>query len=92
MDAESQRIIGSRNPSDIVLAGEVSESDKARYYSTADIFCAPATGQESFGIVLLEAMAAGATIAASRIDGFSNVIEQLGTVTHDDGKFNGITA
>ena len=150
MDAESQRIIGSRNPSDIVLAGEVSESDKARYYSTADIFCAPATGQESFGIVLLEAMAAEATIAASRIDGFSNVIEdhknsmmftpknveslrgvlgqlilnpklrqslaetarkdvgrykwdtvasevinyyeQLGTVTHDDGKFNGITA
>ena len=75
MDAESHRIIGSRNPSDIVFTGEVSERDKARYYRTADIFCAPATGQESFGIVLLEAMAAGATIAASRIDGFSNVIQ-----------------
>jgi phosphatidylinositol alpha-mannosyltransferase len=75
MDAESHRIIGSRNPSDIVLTGEVSEHDKARYYRTADIFCAPATGQESFGIVLLEAMAAGAAIAASRIDGFSNVIQ-----------------
>ncbi len=75
MDAESHRIIGSRNPADIVFIGEVSDSDKARYYKTADIFCAPATGQESFGIVLLEAMAAGTAIAASRIEGFSNVVE-----------------
>ena len=75
MDAESHSIIGSRNPADIVVIGEVSDSDKARYYKTADIFCAPATGQESFGIVLLEAMAAGTAIAASRIEGFSNVVE-----------------
>ena len=75
MAAEAHSISGARNPAAIVGSGEVSDSDKARYYKTADIFCAPATGQESFGIVLLEAMAAGTAIAASRIEGFSNVVE-----------------
>ncbi|MBO0809209.1 MAG: glycosyltransferase family 4 protein, partial [Actinobacteria bacterium] len=41
----------------VVLLGEVSEEDKARVYRSVNVFCAPNTGGESFGIVLAEAMA-----------------------------------
>ncbi|MFC2013376.1 glycosyltransferase family 4 protein [Chloroflexota bacterium] len=63
---------------DVVFVGYTSYDDLPRYYKTADIFCAPATGWESFGIVLLEAMAVGKPVVASSIDGYANV------VTHGD--------
>ncbi len=58
----------------VVLLGEVSEDVKASVYHSVDVFCAPNTGGESFGIVLAEAMASGAAIAASDLDAFRRVL------------------
>ncbi|MGZ4665735.1 MAG: glycosyltransferase family 4 protein [Frankiaceae bacterium] len=57
------------------LLGLVSEQDKPRLYRSGDVYCAPNTGQESFGIVLLEGMAAGTPVVASDIDAFRRVLD-----------------
>jgi phosphatidyl-myo-inositol alpha-mannosyltransferase len=56
------------------LLGQVSEHDKARMLRSVDVYCAPNTGQESFGVILLEAMAARTAIVASDIDAFRRVL------------------
>jgi phosphatidylinositol alpha-mannosyltransferase len=58
----------------VVLLGQVSDEDKVRVYHSVDVFCAPNTGGESFGIVLAEAMAAGAPVVASNLDAFRRVL------------------
>jgi len=53
--------------------GRISDTEKLDLLRRATIFCAPSLGGESFGVVLLEAMASGTTVVASAIDGYQNV-------------------
>ena len=59
---------------DIIFVGKVSYDDLPKYYRTADVYCSPATGGESFGIVLIEAMATGTPVVASDIEGYRDVL------------------
>lgn len=63
-----------RHIPDVVFTGHSSHEDLPRYYQTADIFCTPATSCESFGIILLEAMAVGKPIIASENEGYRRVL------------------
>ena len=53
--------------------GRISDADKARAFRSCEVYCAPGLGGESFGIVLLEAMAAGAPVVCSDLPAFSAV-------------------
>jgi phosphatidyl-myo-inositol alpha-mannosyltransferase len=75
-EREIRRYIATRKLTGVELLGRVSDDDKASYFATADIFVSPATGQESFGIVLLEAMAAGRPIVCSDIHGYKGVVRR----------------
>lgn len=59
----------------VELLGMTSEADKASLLRSVDVYCAPNTGGESFGVILLEAMAAGAPIVASDLDAFRRVLD-----------------
>jgi len=69
-----ERYVAKSGLKDVVFVGLVSYDELPRYYQTADVFCAPAIGSESFGIILLEAMAMGKPIVASNIEGYASVI------------------
>ena len=69
-----QQFVQRHGWQDVIFTGYVPDEDKARYFASAHVFCAPATGGESMGIVLLEAMAAGKPVVATSIAGYSTVI------------------
>lgn len=56
--------------------GLISDDDKAALFASADAYIAPNTGGESFGIILVEAMAAGAPVIASDLDAFARVLDE----------------
>ena len=59
----------------VVFLGRVSEQDKVRAFHSVDLYAAPHTGGESFGIVLTEAMASGTPVLASDLDAFRRVLD-----------------
>ncbi|MCX4833769.1 glycosyltransferase family 4 protein [Streptomyces sp. NPDC102340] len=60
----------------VEFLGMVSDEDKARLLASVDVYVAPNTGGESFGIILVEAMSAGAPVLASDLDAFAQVLDQ----------------
>ena len=58
----------------VTFLGHVPIKDLPRWYATGDIFVSPASGNESFGIVLVEAMAAGRAVVCSDIPGYRSVV------------------
>ncbi len=75
-EREARRYIATRRLSGVEMLGRVAEDEKPRWYATADVYVSPATGRESFGIVLLEAMAAGTPIVCSDIHGYKGVVRR----------------
>jgi phosphatidylinositol alpha-mannosyltransferase len=59
----------------VEFKGFVSQEEKARYYASVDVCCSPSTGNESFGYVVVEPMAAGRAVVASDIPGYASVVE-----------------
>jgi len=76
---------------DVEFLGFVSEEDKLKLLGDADLFCSPAVFGESFGIVLLEAMATGTVCVAGNNSGYMGVLQELGGVSivnpHDTEEF-----
>ncbi|NKQ52798.1 glycosyltransferase family 4 protein [Amycolatopsis sp. K13G38] len=81
---ELRRMAGPGLWPHIRLFGQADDELKARVLRSVDVYCAPNTGGESFGMILTEAMAAGTAVAASDLDSFRRVL--------DDGTCGQLTA
>jgi phosphatidyl-myo-inositol alpha-mannosyltransferase len=72
---ELDRLVGEDLRPRVTLLGELAEEDKTAFLRSVDVYCAPNLLGESFGVVLVEAMAAGAPVVASDLDAFTRVLE-----------------
>ena len=91
-----RRFLENNSSMDVLFTGEISDYEKFNYFKSADIFCSPSVGQESFGIVLLEAMASGVAVVASNIAGYASVIRDnenglLFDVENSDSLYEALT-
>jgi phosphatidylinositol alpha-mannosyltransferase len=75
-EREARRYLMTRRMGGVEFLGRVSDEDRDALFKTADVYVSPATGRESFGIVLLEAMAAGTAIVCSDIHGYKGVVRR----------------
>ncbi len=76
LEREARRYVMTRRLVGVEFLGRVSDLEKIQLFKTADVYVSPATGRESFGIVLLEAMAAGTAIVCSDIHGYKGVVKR----------------
>lgn len=73
--SELKALAGPELTPHLKILGHVSNEEKAALLSSIDIYCAPNIGGESFGMILTEAMSAGAAVVASDLDAFSRVLD-----------------
>jgi phosphatidylinositol alpha-mannosyltransferase len=73
-DGAEAAALAARARPEVRFAGRVTEEEKARLLAESDVFCAPSPGGESFGLVVVEAMAAGLPVVAAANAGYSRVL------------------
>lgn len=83
-----EMLAGSLDLHNVTFTGYISDAEKIEYLRISDLFCSPALFGESFGIVLLEAMATGLVTVAGNNPGYSTILHGLGSVSLVDPKDN----
>lgn len=79
-------LVQEMNIPNVEFPGRISHEEKVRLLGTADLFCTPAIFGESFGVVLLEAMAVGLVTLAGDNSGYASVMKGLGSLSLVDPK------
>lgn len=81
-----EMIVDDLDIKNVTFAGYITDKEKQKYLRSADLFCAPALYGESFGVVLLEAMASGLVTVAGNNPGYSTVLRGMGALSLVDPK------
>ncbi|HEU5004752.1 MAG TPA: glycosyltransferase family 4 protein [Candidatus Saccharimonadales bacterium] len=80
-DKKLKEFVADQSIPRVEFLGFISEEDKVRYLHESDLFCSPAVYGESFGIVLLEAMAAGLPLVAGDNAGYQSTLIDTGAIS-----------